>query len=192
MDAAINSTGSSKSVNENRGLVEISKGIHKPTFEGQEERKRRIEAMELTIPAKRRVVALRLASGQSVVAAASDMGLPARTVYSWLANRKYRTYVDELRLAICFDALGILTDGCTRAAMETVRQIDNPDPMVSLKAAGMTMDYTMKFGEYFALERRVKALEAIHAAARPAVADGNVLEDEGPDDEFGLGELGPG
>jgi hypothetical protein len=97
-----------------------------------------------------------------------------------------------LYLAICFDALGILTDGCTRAAMATVAQISNPDPMVSLKAAGMTMDYTMKFGEYFALERRVKMLEATYASARPVVADGvGILEDEGPD-EYGLEVTDPG
>jgi hypothetical protein len=193
MDTPINSDNKSKLINtsERRDLVEASKGLHKPTFEGQEERAKRIAALELTIPAKRRMAALRMASGQSVVDIARDLDTPARTLYGWLANRKYRTYVDELRLAICFDALGILTDGCTRAARATVSQVDNPDPMVSLKAAGMVMDYTLKFGEYFALERRVKALEAIYASARPAVAAGIGIEDEDPD-EFGLGGMEPG
>jgi hypothetical protein len=171
---------------ERRDLVDLSRGVHKPTLEGQEERAKKIAALELTIPAKRRVVALRLASGQSVVDIASDMKIPARTLYSWLANRKYRTYVDELRLAICFDALGILTDGCTKAARVTVARVDDPDPMVSLKAAGMVMDYTMRFGEYFALERRVKMLEATYAAAREVSPYGNGILEDDPEDEFGI------
>jgi hypothetical protein len=111
-------------------------------------------------------VALALASGLTVEAAAGAAGVGERTVYRRLANPAFRVRVSELRTAMVERALGKMADGMGEAA-DTLRQLlAAKSESVRLGAARALFELSVKLRESVELEERLRALEEGWAATR--------------------------
>jgi hypothetical protein len=128
--------------------------------------------------ARRRVVAFRIASGESVVMIARDMDIPARTIYGWLTKREYKEYIDNLRSAVLGEAMGRLVDASVAATETLVDLLHDPDPGIRLRSSVSLIDTLVKLREHMEFYRRIRVLEErFHG---PAAGD-----DEGEADEIG-------
>jgi hypothetical protein len=110
-------------------------------------------------PGRRRYAAMRLVAGESVVAVARELGIPARTIYSWLANREYREYIDQLRTAIIAEATGRLVDASIRASQTLIDLLGDPDSGIRLRASVSLIDTLVKLREHMEFDRRIRLLE---------------------------------
>jgi transposase-like protein len=142
-------------------------------------------------PGRRRYAAMKLVAGESVVAVARELGIPARTIYSWLANREYREYIDNLRTAIVAEAVGRLVDASTRAAETLVRLLDDPDSGIRLRASTSLIETMVRLREHMEFDRRIRVLEERYGHAIEAGGfDGD--EDDGlPAAPDGAADAGP-
>jgi hypothetical protein len=105
-------------------------------------------------------LALALAAGDSIAAAAAKAGMGERTAYRRLADPDFRRRVAELRAEMIGRALGKLADGMTEAA-DVLRQLlaGQTPPAVRLGAARSILELGVKLRESVELEQRVAALE---------------------------------
>jgi hypothetical protein len=139
------------------------------------------------IGAKQQHLAILLASGMSVADAASQLDVGKRTCFTWLADRRLRAYVDELRAGIREEALGRLTAGATRAADRLVALVDHRDPTISLRASIAVLDNIVKARSLVEFERRISELEERQGLAIVAFGVDDDLADadvDGPDDRM--------
>jgi transposase-like protein len=134
--------------------------------------------------ARRRVVAFRIASGESVVMIARDMDIPARTIYGWLTKREYKEYIDNLRSAVLGEAMGRLVDASVAATETLVDLLHDPDPGIRLRASTSLIDTLVKLREHLEFDRRIRMLEEHYGHA---VED---LDGDGDDDEGPIGQVG--
>jgi transposase-like protein len=112
-----------------------------------------------TPQARRRVVAMRMASGESVVMISRDMNIPARTIYGWLTNREYKEYIDKLRSAVLGEALGRAVDHSVTAVETIADLMVHPDASIRLRASGMLIETMVRLREHLEYDRRLRILE---------------------------------
>jgi transposase-like protein len=136
-----------------------------------------------TTAARRRVVAMRIASGESVVMIARNMEIPARTIYHWMCNREYKEYIEKIRSAVLGEALGRLVDASTAAAETQIDiMLHDPDSSVRLRASGMVIETLIRLREHQEFDRRIRLLEERHGQAIEADGfEGDDFDDDGGD-----------
>jgi HEAT repeat protein len=108
------------------------------------------------------VLALALASGQTVDAAADRAGIGERTAYRRLTDPKFRVRVSELRAEMVERALGKLAEGMAEAVDTLRRLLGAERESVRLAAARAILEMGIKLQEATKLEEldaRMHALE---------------------------------
>jgi hypothetical protein len=104
-------------------------------------------------------LALALAAGLAVEAAAGQAGVSARTAYRRWADPAFQQRVAELRADMVQRALGKLADGAA-AAVDTLRKLlQAKADTVKLGAARSILEQCNKLREAVELEQRLQALE---------------------------------
>jgi hypothetical protein len=105
-------------------------------------------------------LALALAAGLTVDAAAERAGVSVRTAHRRLADAAFRRRVGELRGHMVTRALGKLADGMTEAG-DVLRALLGPDtpPAVRLGACRAMLELGVKLRESVELQERLAALE---------------------------------
>jgi hypothetical protein len=106
-------------------------------------------------------LALLLASGTSVKAAAVQLGIGARTAYRIASSVKMKTRVASIRTEVASSTVGVLTLAASEAA-STLRELldaSNP-PMVRLNSAKAILAALQPISELGELRKRIDALEA--------------------------------
>ena len=120
-------------------------------------------------PEKDSLLALALASGIPVVAAAEQAGVHRRTVERRLTDPAFRRKVAEFRGELIATALGRLADNMTRAADAVAALLDAPDPRLRLRAARALFSFGLRLRDSVDVGDRVRDLEA-ELARRQEVA----------------------
>jgi transposase-like protein len=142
-----------------------------------------------SIAARKRIVAFRIVSGESIIMIARDTGIPVSTLYSWAAQREFREFVDNLRAEVLRECVGRLVDASTAAA-ETMIDImkHDPDSSVRLRASRDVIDTLVKLREHDEFHRRIRVLEERYGQAIEADGDGG--DGDGGDWDDGSGIAG--
>ena len=110
---------------------------------------------------KQEVVALALASGESLRDAAKKTGVGMSTAKTWLTNGAFAGRVQELRAEMTARALGRLVDGMVSAA-DTLGYLSRKgkSEMVRLSASRSVIELGVKLKDSVELEQRIAVLEA--------------------------------
>jgi DeoR/GlpR family transcriptional regulator of sugar metabolism len=108
---------------------------------------------------KKVALALALASGVSVSAAAEQAGVSESTVRRRLAKPAFRRLVARLRGQMLEAALGRLAENMTRAADKVARLLDSADEAVALRAARTLMTLGLRLRDSVELADRVQEIE---------------------------------
>ncbi len=108
---------------------------------------------------KQEQVALLLAGGMSVRAAAKAAEAGERTLYDWLKRPDYRAYVAELRGEILSRTVGVMVMATTKAAVKLAMLLDDPSPVIQLRAATAILDGTIRLRDHTEIDARLLALE---------------------------------
>ncbi len=104
-------------------------------------------------------VALLLAAGRSIRAAAREADCGERTVFTWLDDARYRAYIAELRGRMLDAACGSLSRA-TGAAVNTLRKLlTDANGNVRLRAALGILDAVVKLRDSTELDARILRLE---------------------------------
>jgi hypothetical protein len=112
-----------------------------------------------TFTAKQERLALFLASGKGVKAAAAEVGVGERTAHTWLDDPAFDALVGALRRRLLDEAVGRLA-GAAAGAVETLVSLSRDGTgSVQVKAALGILDMLIKVRESIDLEGRVAALE---------------------------------
>jgi hypothetical protein len=109
---------------------------------------------------KRERVALLIAAGRSIKAAAAEARCGERTAHAWLEEPHYRSFISELRHRMLDEAVGSLVEATNHAVSTLTELLDNDHVNVRLRAALGIIDAVVRLREYVELERRIAALEA--------------------------------
>lgn len=107
------------------------------------------------------VLALAVASGESVRSAASRLGIPGRTAKRWAASEAFKAKVQEHRASFTDQALGRLTAlavGAVDVMGELMKEADSDS--TRLAAAKAVLDKLPSLHEFFAFADRIAQLEA--------------------------------
>jgi hypothetical protein len=108
---------------------------------------------------KKEQLALLLAAGRGIKAAASEVEIGERTAHTWLDDSRFRAFVSELRGRILDEAMGRLVESTTRAVATLVHLLDAEADGIRLRAALGILENTIRLREHAELERRIAALE---------------------------------
>lgn len=100
-----------------------------------------------------------LASGQTVRDAAQAAGIGERTAHRRTADPAFRQLVASARASMIGQALGRLADGMTAAADKLRQLLEAESESVSLGAARLILELTVRLRESVELEERLTALE---------------------------------
>jgi hypothetical protein len=112
-----------------------------------------------TWTAKQEWLALLLAAGWGIKAAAKELKVGERTAHTWLEDPGYRAFVDDLRRRMLEEAVGKLTDAAG-SAVDVLRDLlAHPNGGVRLRAAMGVLDCLLKYRQHAELDRRVAGLE---------------------------------
>jgi hypothetical protein len=105
------------------------------------------------------VLALGLATGMTVEAAARQANLAPRTAHRRLGEASFQRKVDELRGELVRQALGRLTEGMTAAA-DTMRALLSAESeSVRLAAARAILDSSCRLREAAEFDQRLREVE---------------------------------
>lgn len=110
-------------------------------------------------PEKKVALALALASGMSVPAAAEQAQVCERTVRRRLAKPGFRRFVARLRGQMLEAALGRMAENMTRAADKVARLLDSADEAVALRAARTLMSLGLRLRDSVELADRIHEIE---------------------------------
>jgi len=108
---------------------------------------------------KKVALALALASGLSIAAAAQQAGVSESTVRRRLARPAFRRLVARLRGQMLEAALGRMAENMTRAADKVARLIDSDNEAVALRAARTLMSLGLRLRDSVELADRVHEIE---------------------------------
>jgi hypothetical protein len=111
-------------------------------------------------------LALAVASGQTLRAAAEAAGIGERTATRRWADPDFRRRVAELRADMVSRSLGRMADGMAEAADVLRQLLAAESESVRLGAARSLMELGVKLRESVALEERLAALEGAERARR--------------------------
>jgi hypothetical protein len=104
-------------------------------------------------------IALALASGTSVTAAAEQAGVDRKTVQRRLADPAFRRMVAEYRSELIASALGRTADNMTRAAETLAAMLDAESPALRIRAARALMTLGMRLRDSVDLNDRMREVE---------------------------------
>src|SRR5262245_12483245 len=94
-----------------------------------------IQLSTATWSGKQERLAVLLAGGRSIKAAAAASDIGERTAHRWLEDPAFRAHVAELRGRVLDEALGRLTDAAVAAADELRALLSDSNSSVRLRAA---------------------------------------------------------
>jgi hypothetical protein len=104
-------------------------------------------------------VALLIAAGRSIRAAAREADCGERTIHSWLEDSRYRTCIAELRHRMLDEAVGTLAEA-TNEAVGTLRKLlDDANSSVRLRAALGLLDAAVRMRQHVEFEARILRIE---------------------------------
>jgi hypothetical protein len=118
--------------------------------------------------AKEQRLALFLASGRGIKAAAEEVRIGERTAHKWLEDPEYRAFVAALRGRLLEEAVGRLADAAGKAVQTLCDLLDDPKSHVRLRAALGVLDTLLKVREHVEFEGRIARLEGMADAAGAA------------------------
>lgn len=105
-------------------------------------------------------MALAVATGSSVKAAAQEAGCSARQGYRYSSQPEFRTRVSELRAEITSGAVGVLTTGASTAAATLVELLDvSQEPSIRLQACKAILATVAPITELGELRQRLDLIE---------------------------------
>lgn len=113
-------------------------------------------------------LAVALAAGGTVTAAAAAAGVNRRTAHRKLRSPEFRRLVADLRGELVGRALGRLADNMTRAADTLAGLLDDPDPRLRLRTARAVLTLGARLRDSVDLTDRVRDLEAELARTQEA------------------------
>lgn len=119
-----------------------------------------------TLTAKQERVALLLAAGKGIKAAAEEAGVGERTVHTWLCDQPFRARVAALRGRLIDDAAGKLADAVSAASDELRALLADESSLVRLRAATEILNATIKIRDHVELSQRVEELEQAIASEK--------------------------
>jgi hypothetical protein len=129
---------------------------------------------------KQERVALLIAAGRTIKAAAAEAGCGERTAHEWLDDAQYRLLVSRFRRRLIDRAVGSLARSTNKAVFRLRKLLDSENENVRLRAAVSLLDHAVRMREHGELEDRITALEARdHESEEPDFEAG---EDEGDED----------
>src|SRR5258707_5746 len=109
---------------------------------------RRCRKMSLIVASEKKFpLALDLASGLSIAAAAERAGVSRRTVERRLAQPAFQRLVQKLRTRMMAAALGRMADNMTRAADALSALIDGQDAALRLRAARAVLSLGLRLND---------------------------------------------
>ena len=108
---------------------------------------------------KQERVALLIAAGRSIKAAATEADCGERTAHTWLEDRRYQTLIAELRHRMLDEAVGTLAEA-TNEAVGTLRKLlDDANSTIRLRAGVGILDAVVRLRQHIEFEARVLRLE---------------------------------
>jgi hypothetical protein len=114
-----------------------------------------------TLTARQEGVAVSLAAGLSIEAAARKEGIAAITVKKWLREQPaLRVRIRWLRVQMTERALGLLADGMAQAAVTLRRLLRSESEAMRHKAAESLLTHGAQLSALAELQDRLEALEA--------------------------------
>jgi hypothetical protein len=108
---------------------------------------------------KQEIVAVQLASGLTVKAAAKAGRVSMRTVFNWQKDPAFLAHVAALRTDMRERATGRTARGMSKAAARLVKLLDSDKEVVQLQAAKALLELGVKLRDALELEQRIKAME---------------------------------
>lgn len=115
---------------------------------------------------RRERLAVLLAGGRSVRAAARISGVAERTAYRWYTeDAEFQKRVAELRTKMTKRGVDVLSGAMVRAAAKLRKLVTSSDERVALSACRAVLELRTKLHESEDHERRLRALEAAAEAA---------------------------
>jgi transposase-like protein len=108
---------------------------------------------------KKLALALALASGLSITAAAEHVGVSESTVHRRLKKPAFRRLIANLRGQTLEAALGRMAANMTRAADKIARLLDSDNEAVALRAARTLMSLGLRLRDSIELADRIYDIE---------------------------------
>jgi hypothetical protein len=104
-------------------------------------------------------LALLLASGKAIKAAAAEVGIGERTAHTWLGHLHFRTLISELRSRMLDAAVGKLVESTTKAVDTLVCLLSSKRENIRLRAALGIVETMIRIREHVDFEQRILSLE---------------------------------
>jgi hypothetical protein len=109
---------------------------------------------------KSEALALAIATGRTVKAAAHEIGCSERSAYRYSALPRFRQRVAELRSEITAASVGVLTEGASQAAATLVSLLSEAhEPSIRLQASKAILASLAPVSELGELRSRIDAIE---------------------------------
>jgi hypothetical protein len=105
------------------------------------------------------MIALALAAGTSVSAAAEQAGVDRKTVQRRLADPAFRRQVAVYRSELIASALGRTADNMARAADTLAGMLDSPSEPIRIRAARALMSLGLRLRDSVDVDDRIRDLE---------------------------------
>ena len=108
---------------------------------------------------KLELLALRVAGGQSIKAAAKEIGMSEAAAYAITGTVEFKRRCIEIRSEAVSQAVAILTSGATAAANALVKLLGSEDEKIILAAAAKLLGSLGPMQELSELRERIEQLE---------------------------------
>jgi hypothetical protein len=108
---------------------------------------------------KQERLAVLIASGRSIKAAAADAECGERTAHDWLAEPGFRSFVAGLRGRMLDEAVGTLAEATAAAAVALRGLLEDTNSNVRLRAALGILDGAVRLREHTEILERLEELE---------------------------------
>ena len=115
---------------------------------------------QIVTPGKNFQLALILATGATVTAAAESVGVSRMTAHRKLRKPAFRKLVAELRSQLFNSALGRMAENMTHATDALGSLLDANDPGVKLRAAKAVLGLAIRLRDSVDVSDRISELEA--------------------------------
>jgi hypothetical protein len=112
---------------------------------------------------KQERLALYLASGKGIKAAAEEVKISERSAHRWLHHPGYRYLISELRGRMLDEAVGQLAKSTNQAVETLVTLLESDRENIRLRAALGIVDSMIRLREHIDFEQRILSLETSRA-----------------------------
>jgi hypothetical protein len=104
-------------------------------------------------------LALAVAGGLSIAAAARSLEIPERTARGWAAAPEFKASVTRLRQEVMSQSVGILGRLAVKASATLGKLLDSQDEDIRLKASKQVLDAALAVREAAEFSERLAAVE---------------------------------